>query len=402
MTVPAALIGRSFFCVKHGMMCGLHLKSTTTVALSVTQEPLRVALGTFRAEQLGELTQSAASHVPSLLQAIVAAFESGAGVELVNPASADLVARMDDVTMGHSVKKRGSQRSDNAAADAPPPPATGVRVRFAVFGSEYDLTLNVKPCPDDAKDPFVWTLLMDLYRAMMRGSRHEVSPPRPRTGLTPAVASAAPPSGKRDPAAAPPAAAAATTPRAQTCRGTRVPPGEATLLKGGASMSGRRWRGVNTSRGHGAHDVGTQLAVEKQRAAHAAEAGAAVRRTWETACQTRSELQQQLLAAQLHIRSLELSLVEQQRQQPENVERHTPHDTDDLATSPREHAASTAAVATTNTTLPEPEQPRRQPARPSDGRRSKRNPRLAVPLPTAVLGEEAVRPSFHRPTHMYD
>eukprot|EP00672_Neobodo_designis_P027121 CAMPEP_0174834410 /NCGR_PEP_ID=MMETSP1114-20130205/4809_1 /TAXON_ID=312471 /ORGANISM="Neobodo designis, Strain CCAP 1951/1" /LENGTH=158 /DNA_ID=CAMNT_0016068317 /DNA_START=31 /DNA_END=504 /DNA_ORIENTATION=+ len=131
------------------------------MAISVTQEPLRVALGTFRPAQLAELTHSAQSHLPTLVQAVVHAFDTGDGIELLDPAPANLVQALNSRAMGVTAKGSGTE-------EELPPPASGVRLSFVAFSTSYDVTLSVKPCPDDAKDPFVWTLVMDLYRAMMR------------------------------------------------------------------------------------------------------------------------------------------------------------------------------------------------------------------------------------------
>jgi hypothetical protein len=168
MSIPPQLIGKSFFCVKAGMLCGLHLKSATTVAASVTQEPLHVALGTFRLSQLAELTNASASHLPTIVSNIAAAFESGNGVDVIDPADPTLSAYEQSVMLGAP--------RNGAAPQEPVAPASALRVRFVVFATEYDLTLKVKRCPPDSKDPFVWTLVMDLYRAALRARLQQASP----------------------------------------------------------------------------------------------------------------------------------------------------------------------------------------------------------------------------------
>jgi hypothetical protein len=153
MTVPAQLVGRSCFTVRDGLLCGLHFKSSTTVAVSVVQEPLRVALGTIRVTQLGELTNSSASHLPTLVSALADAFDREGCVSVVEPADPDLLP---------------AYGSTDVAEDDLPPPATGLRVKFSAFSTDYDVTLRVKRCPRDAKDPLVWSLMMDLFRANLR------------------------------------------------------------------------------------------------------------------------------------------------------------------------------------------------------------------------------------------
>lgn len=137
------------------MLVGLHLKSATVLAVSVTQEPLKVAIGTFRVAQLAMMTKSASGHVSALVKAMAAAFEDGTGVSLVDPQTVDLSTAI------------GPQHTDDGVKPLPIA-ASAVRVQFTCFAQQYEVTLRIRDCPDNAKDPFVFSLIMDLYRAMLR------------------------------------------------------------------------------------------------------------------------------------------------------------------------------------------------------------------------------------------
>ena len=260
--IPSQLIGRSVFSVKAGMLVGLHIKTANSIAVSVTQEPLHVALGTFRPTQLAELTNSSHGHIPTIVQAIVRVFESGNGIELIAPAPGNLVEALNARAMG--------MPAGTGEGDQLPPPATGVRIRFIAFATEYDITLGVKPCPNDAKDPFVWSLVMDLYRAMTRA----------QTQLQSAVAT----SQRLK------ASAQGTSP-------TRL--GGARRAEGrpqaGSTAANGSWRSVNTSRGRALHNLGDPEGVEKP-VPHRPGTG----KTWKTALSStspRQELRRELLVA---------------------------------------------------------------------------------------------------------
>jgi hypothetical protein len=206
--LQANRIGTAHFVAIDGRLVGLHLRTASLFLVSLVQEPLQVALGSFRLSHLAQCTNSAVGHLPSLCEAFIHSFEdynaNEPRVELVYPESTKLddVERRDEDPTGlgaanalleHQLTKatgrsdsatpslnrrtskapeqRRSVRGPDAAAAAAAngeedtrPDLPTVKVTFPLFGVDHIVTLQLNACPETAQDPFVFNVLMDLYR----------------------------------------------------------------------------------------------------------------------------------------------------------------------------------------------------------------------------------------------
>lgn len=151
-----------------------------------------MAIGSFRMKHLAECTNSSPSHVPSILESLIRAFEARSMVTLVYgnenanevaieadapkepPSTSDPAFRLGTVGAGGSSTVNGDPSSSALPR---------IRISFVLFQVQHVITFRLSECPDNAKDPFLWTLLMDLYRALLHSNlalehlRRERSPP---------------------------------------------------------------------------------------------------------------------------------------------------------------------------------------------------------------------------------